>query len=193
MQRVMDLIATRRILLLFVGGVGGVLFAASFAWACTSGVPDMKLSNKNAPDKGENFTYCSAEDYVSHNTGSGACSRDIEVHGTGFENTDGSSAGEVDLYWMDGPSFLTGVGWPTHVVEQLSGESCQALGKPLPNGQDVPVDSDSDGNGVNDEFVVDVTVPVGEAVYGGNGVCAVWQHNDHTPGLGNQYNIWPSA
>lgn len=182
MRRVTSALTPRRLLLTAAAVVGTALAAMSVAWACTSFNADMQLSNTSAPDEGANFTHCSLSDFLSHNSGGSECQRTVEVHGTGFENRDGTSIDHVDLWWMDGPLFLAGAGGPGHEAQQVSGVACQT-GVPLK--QDVPVGSDG-------EFIETVDVPpAGLASYGPNAVCAVWEHDDHTSGLGNQYNIFP--
>jgi len=168
----------RRSLLVFAGAVAIVLATVSLAWACSTPDTDMELSNKNSPNKGQNFTSCSVSDYLDHNLGGNDCTREVEVHGTDFVNQDDSQISSVDLYWMDGPLFLTAVGGS---AEPVSGPACEE-GRQVASGVDVQ----------NGEFTETVSVPPpGLAVYGGNAVCAVWEHADHTAGLGNQYNIFP--
>lgn len=203
MQRVTRIMAPRRMLLLLIGGVGAVVLAASFAWACSSSA-NMTLSNVdnaawNDGNKGENFSYCPNERGLNHNLGTTPdCTRDVDVHGTGFTNHDGTSINEVELYWLDGAAFLGGIGFPADPGQQTSGQVCRELGVKVKSG--VSVNSGEFSTTVKNLPPTDETYEGGaerpvKAHYTANAICAVWSH-DHAgdldySGLGNQYNIWP--
>lgn len=213
MREVVKIVTSNHLLVAGAAAVGIVLVAMSAVWACTSGPPpDMTLENAdnaawNDGNEGENFSDCPVDRYLNHNLGlADDCTRDVDVHGENFIHNvhDGDpdtneAMDSVDLYWLDGATFLGGAGGPGDDGQRVTGQVCRESGVELETGVGVA----SDGT-----FSTTVTVPptdgtrgaqslprLVKAHYGPNAVCAVWHHDDpgdpHDGGVGNQYNIFP--
>lgn len=213
MQRVTSIMTPPRLLLTAAAAVGIGLAAMSVVWACTSGPPpDMTLENTdnaawNDGNKGKNFSDCPVDRYLNHNLGlADDCTRDVNVEGENFihdlhddDPATNEAIDKVDLYWLDGATFLGGAGSPGNPGQRATGQVCRESGVELKTGVTVA----SDGT-----FSTTVTVPptddtrgaqslprLVKAHYGPNAICAVWHHDEpgdsHYGGVGNQYDIYP--
>ncbi len=183
----------RRWAIIFTGVASVLVLAMAAAWACTTNA-DMKLENAgnttwDSGSSGLNYSECPLSEYSS----STHCKRPVNVTGTNFKNSDNTSIGSVDLYWIDEPFFWAGIG-TQGAGQQVSGEVCRTKGVQVATGVSVN-SSGSFSTQVNvpptATTYADGTTRPQNAYYGANAICAVWSHGGHYSGLGNQYTIYP--
>lgn len=219
----------RRWSLSIMGGTAAALAVASVSWACSNNGglfpdADMVLANDDGSsvvtwntgsncgssgtgEKGCNYSTVPLANYLATNgVGTAAtATRDIDVNGTDFVNHDGTkhtSVGTVNLYWIDPPYFLTGLGGPGIGGERVAGEVCRTKGVLL-NASPISVNNSGSFSTTvpgPPTAVTSVDNTPRKTQYGANAICAVWFHNpdgitgntdDHYAGVGNQYTLYP--